>query len=42
MRYLLDTHVLLSVLGDPERVPTEIRVELASSGNQVFASVASL
>lgn len=42
MRYLLDTHVLLWVLADPERIPAAIRAELASSGNAVFVSVASL
>lgn len=39
--YLLDTHVLLWLLGDPGRVPDEIRGRLADPGNGLLVSAAS-
>jgi len=39
--YLLDTHVLLWLLGDPDRVPEEVRDELADRTNALLVSVAS-
>ncbi len=39
--YLLDTHVLLWLLGDPGRVPEAVRVELADRANPLFVSAAS-
>lgn len=40
-RFLLDTHVLLWLLGDPERVPAATRAELADRRNQIIVSAAS-
>lgn len=38
MRYLLDTHVLLWLLGQSERVPETIRVELGDPSNELLVS----
>lgn len=40
-RFLLDTHVLLWLLGDPERVPHRIRDVLADRSNRLYVSAAS-
>lgn len=42
MNLLLDTHALLWVLGDPERLKAETRCVLADADNAVFVSVVSL
>jgi PIN domain nuclease of toxin-antitoxin system len=42
VKLLLDTHVFLWVLGDPDRLQTETRRVLAETGNAVFVSVVSL
>lgn len=39
--YLLDTHVLLWLLGDPGRVPVEVRDELADRTNGLYVSAVS-
>ena len=39
--YLLDTHVLLWLLGDPGRVPAEVRDQLADRTNALLVSAAS-
>lgn len=39
--YLLDTHVLLWLLGDPERVPVSVREQLADRANDLVVSAAS-
>lgn len=39
--YLLDTHVLLWLLGDPGRVPEEVRDQLADRSNVLLVSAAS-
>jgi len=39
--YLLDTHVLLRMLGDPDRVPEKVRDELADRTNALLVSAAS-
>ena len=39
--YLLDTHVLLWLLGDPERVPATVREQLADRDNALWVSAAS-
>ena len=39
--YLLDTHVLLWLLGDPERVPHGVRDELGDRANDLVVSAAS-
>ena len=36
--YLLDTHVLLWLLGDPARVPDEIRAEVGDARNRLLVS----
>ncbi|WP_243738033.1 type II toxin-antitoxin system VapC family toxin [Cellulomonas shaoxiangyii] len=41
MRYLLDTHVLLWLLGDAERVPEPVRADLADPGVTLLVSAAS-
>ncbi len=41
MRYLLDTHVLLWLLGDPARVPEHVRHELADPAVTLLVSAAS-
>jgi PIN domain nuclease of toxin-antitoxin system len=40
-RYLLDTHVLLWLLGAPDRVPEALRTELADRDNELVVSAAS-
>jgi PIN domain nuclease of toxin-antitoxin system len=42
MRCLLDTHLLLWLLAEPDRVPRRERERLRQGGGQVFYSVASL
>jgi PIN domain nuclease of toxin-antitoxin system len=42
VKLLLDTHALLWVLGEPERLKTETRRVLADDDNAVFVSVVSL
>jgi PIN domain nuclease of toxin-antitoxin system len=42
VKFLLDTHVLLWVLGDPDRLKPETIRALAESANTVFVSVVSL
>jgi PIN domain nuclease of toxin-antitoxin system len=42
MRYLLDTHLLLRLLAEPDRVPRRERERLRQGGGQVYYSVASL
>jgi PIN domain nuclease of toxin-antitoxin system len=39
--YLLDTHVLLWLLGDPDRIPETVRAELADRANALFVSATS-
>lgn len=41
MRYLLDTHVLLWLLGSPDRVSAEVRSVLARRTNDVLVSAVS-
>ena len=41
MRYLLDTHVLLWLLGDPERVPERVRDDLADPRHELWVSAVS-
>lgn len=40
-RFLLDTHVLLWLLGDPERVPAATRDQLADRRTELLVSAAS-
>jgi PIN domain nuclease of toxin-antitoxin system len=42
MRLLLDTHVLLWALGNPERLDGETRAALEQAENDVFFSAASI
>jgi len=42
VKLLLDTHALLWVRGDPDRLKAETRRVLADAGNAVFVSVVSL
>lgn len=42
MKLLLDTHVLLWLLGEPARVPDPILVRLATRENDLLVSAASL
>lgn len=42
MRLLLDTHILLWALAEPERIPKKTRALLESSENDVLFSAASL
>ena len=42
MRYLVDTHALLWALGEPEVLSPPAREAIASPGNLIFASSASL
>lgn len=42
MRILLDTHVLLWWLADPQRLPDPARRILEKDGNDIYVSVASL
>jgi PIN domain nuclease of toxin-antitoxin system len=39
--FLLDTHVLLWLWGSPERVPEEVRTDLADRSNALLVSAAS-
>lgn len=41
MKYLLDTHVLLWLLGQPERVPSHVRETLADPGANLLVSAVS-
>jgi PIN domain nuclease of toxin-antitoxin system len=41
VRYLLDTHVVLWLLGEPAIIPAEIRQELADPGNDLLVSAVS-
>lgn len=41
VRYLLDTHVLLWLLTDPERVPEGPRRDLSATDNDILVSAAS-
>lgn len=38
--YLLDTHVLLWLLGEPDRLPGEVRSELGKTRNRLLVSAA--
>jgi PIN domain nuclease of toxin-antitoxin system len=42
LKFLLDTHVLLWALGDPDRLRAETHRTLAEAGNEVFVSLISL
>ena len=42
MRFLLDTHILLWIRGDPSRLSSDTRRTLADPANSVFVSVISL
>lgn len=42
MRLLLDTHILIWALGEPERLTKEVRVALESLTNEVLFSAASI
>ncbi len=42
MKQLLDTHALLWVRADPERLKAETKYSLADPANEVFVSVVSL
>jgi PIN domain nuclease of toxin-antitoxin system len=42
VRLLVDTHVLLWAIAEPERIPASIRGRLESSDNEVFFSAASI
>jgi PIN domain nuclease of toxin-antitoxin system len=42
VRLLVDTHVLLWAIAEPERIPASIRDRLESSDNEVFFSAASI
>lgn len=41
MRFLLDTHVFLWLLGSPDQVPASLREELAQPDNALLVSAAS-
>jgi len=41
MRFLLDTHVLLWLLGDPALVPSGVRDRLADRSNELLVSAVS-
>lgn len=41
MRFLLDTHVFLWLLGEPERVAASVRDTLADRRNEILVSAAS-
>jgi PIN domain nuclease of toxin-antitoxin system len=41
VRFLLDTHVFLWLLGTPERVPEALRSDLAQPDNELLVSAAS-
>lgn len=42
MNYLLDTHILLWTLADPDKVPGPMRRIIEDAGNRVWFSVASI
>ncbi|MGB7134235.1 MAG: type II toxin-antitoxin system VapC family toxin [Acidobacteriaceae bacterium] len=42
MNYLLDTHILLWTLVDPDRVPGRMRRLIENAGNRVWFSAASI
>ena len=42
MKILLDTHIVLWVLTNPERLPAKIVTELKAPGNKVYYSIASV
>ncbi|MFZ0746505.1 MAG: type II toxin-antitoxin system VapC family toxin [Terracidiphilus sp.] len=42
MNYLLDTHILLWILVDPDKVPEAIRRVVEDTGNRVWFSAASI
>ena len=42
MRLLLDTHILIWALGEPKRLPKEVRAALESPTNEVLFSAASI
>lgn len=42
MKLLVDTHVLLWALADPDQLSSRARVMISDSGNVVFVSMASL
>ena len=42
MRFLLDTHVLLWITGDPERIPIGLIATLEHADSKTFVSVASI
>lgn len=39
--YLLDTHVFLWLLGEPQRMPSDVLEDLASHSNRLLVSAAS-
>lgn len=39
--YLLDTHVLIWLVADPERVPARLRADLADRSNRLWVSAIS-
>lgn len=41
MRYLLDTHVLVWLVGDPGRISVEVRQSLADRSNELLVSAAT-
>lgn len=41
MRYLLDTHVVLWLLSDPDRIPAGVRDDLADRANELLVSAVS-
>ena len=41
MRYLLDTHVVLWLFAEPEKIPARVIEALEDSGNTVLVSVAT-
>ncbi len=42
MRLLLDTHILLWAVGEPDRLPADVRAALRDTGNQIYFSAASI
>jgi PIN domain nuclease of toxin-antitoxin system len=42
MRLLLDTHVAIWALADPDSLPEHIREIIDDEGNQIYVSIASL
>lgn len=41
MRFLLDTHVLLWLVGQPDKVPYDVREQLADPANDLYVSAIS-